>query len=241
MGVNRIRWRFLCRQIRWGLPFSFTHLAILPFLHCNPSDIEFGSARALRGRFFPWGNSRVALTRGHCYLTPSRTWFLMLSKQTLNFQHLFLCCWPVILWFWVFNNGLRGDGFLSRRCVCTKRKRDNGSWQKITTMLETRGCQWLVYPQNTTSATGEQTKFASSLIVLLLIYKSAWKCRGGERRTASGLRPNHTPQVKLVLPCRNRPHVYSYHGWLYSYHGWQQSRGACDHSPSSNRRYQPHW
>jgi len=48
-------------------------------------------------------------------------------------------------------------------------------------MLAKRGCQQQVYTQNTTSATGEQANFASSLIVLVLIYKSAWKGRGGER------------------------------------------------------------
>jgi hypothetical protein len=40
-------------------------------------------------------------------------------------------------------------------------------------MIEMRGCQLLVYPQNRTSATGEQSDFASSLIVLLLMYKGA--------------------------------------------------------------------
>ena len=30
-------------------------------------------------------------------------------------------------------------------------------------MLEKRGCQWLVYPQNWTSATGQLSNFASSL------------------------------------------------------------------------------
>ncbi len=38
-------------------------------------------------------------------------------------------------------------------------------------MLETRGCQPLVYLQNSTSATGEQFNFASSSIFLLHMYK----------------------------------------------------------------------
>jgi len=48
-------------------------------------------------------------------------------------------------------------------------------------MLEKRGCQPLVYPHNSPSATGEQSHFASSLICMLLMYNGAWKCRGVER------------------------------------------------------------
>jgi len=48
-------------------------------------------------------------------------------------------------------------------------------------MLEKRGCQQLVYPQNRTRATGEQSNFASSLIFLLLMYKGARKCKDAER------------------------------------------------------------
>jgi len=41
------------------------------------------------------------------------------------------------------------------------------------TMLEKRGRQPLVYIQNSTSTTGEQSNFASTLICMLLIDKDA--------------------------------------------------------------------
>ncbi len=50
-------------------------------------------------------------------------------------------------------------------------ERDNRSCQKNNTMLEKRGCQPLVYPQNRTNAIAEPSNFASSLIFLLLMYK----------------------------------------------------------------------
>jgi len=57
--------------------------------------------------------------------------------------------------------------------VWTKLRETTGVDMKNDYMLEKRGCHELVYLRETRIAMSEQSNFASSLIVLLFMYKGA--------------------------------------------------------------------
>src|SRR5260221_1370040 len=90
---------------------------------------------------------------------------------------LYPCCWRIAgriesRMTWIISSLFSGS-VLANQTRAYIRLLLSRTACKLFALLTKRGYQQLVYPHNRTSAIDEQSHFASSLICMLLMYKSA--------------------------------------------------------------------